>query len=90
MARDPEYNREYMRDYMRIRNLSKQTKMTLACRRFLRSRGIYNMDMSYEEIQRIVEEYKSNYALKMERKKEDEDRVEAKRRHEFIYGRSNT
>lgn len=89
MARDPEYNREYMRDYMRMRNISNNTKMTLACQRFLRSRGIYNMNISHAEIQKIIEEYKINYALKMQRKKEDEERAEAKRRHEFIYGRSN-
>lgn len=83
-----EYRREYMREYLRMRNASKQTKMTLACRRFLKSKGIDNMDMSQEEIKKLVEEYKTAYELKYKKKSEIEALLEANRRHAFIYERT--
>lgn len=71
---------EYMRIYMNNRNIN------TACKQYLITNGLLHVGLLQEEIQEKIKQYKIRYTLKKQRLAEKKAIVEAKRRHEFIYG----
>lgn len=59
---------------------------TKACTQHLINKGFYHAGLSQKEMREKIEEYRIQYELKKKKNAEEEAKLEAKRRHEFIYG----
>lgn len=60
---------------------------TKACTQHLINKGFFHAGLSSQEMREKIEEYRIQYEYKKKKKAEAEAKLEAKRRHEFIYGR---
>lgn len=78
-------NREVANEYVSIRYHT--TNFFKACQQHIVKNELLHKGLSQEEIQEKIKEYKVNYLQKKKKKADKEAINEAKKRHEFIYGR---
>lgn len=77
---DKEYENEYQRIHIHTQKLMK------ACQQHIIIKGLLHKGLTHEEIQKEIEKYKMQYALRKKKKEEKKAIEEAKRRYQFIYG----